>query len=289
LLKSTAIYLAVATIALTVATVRMHASAGGQAPAQNEATGGEASAGKPHFSLSTNPNYGAPDRARGLIDYQAIECLAFRVYKVKKPFEFFKGLNDPHQMGEREKKEVTTDYELKPNPLEKMRAFKVSLLKSIKDYFRRQLHREAREAFNQKFHSDAHLPLNVADYARVPLLNSSQLVDAFRQMLTPLDNQYDNRKVMLGRRDPGVYLIEAVNGDMQAYSIAIVTDLTMITKTSPDGGLVVYAADRKTGAPRDGVQVEAVKGRKSMATGATDASGILKTHIKVERPAKPQP
>ena len=162
------------------------------------------------------------------INYQGIDYLDFRIYRVKQPFEFFKGLNDPHQMGEREKKEVATDYEQKPNPLEKVHTFKVSILKSIKDYFRRQLHREAREAFNQKFHSDARLPLNVADYARFPLLNPDQLVGNWRQVLSPLDNAYDNRMVMLGKREPGVYLVEAVNQDMRAYSIAIVTDLTIL-------------------------------------------------------------
>jgi uncharacterized protein YfaS (alpha-2-macroglobulin family) len=288
-LKSLGVYLAVGAIALTVGAIRMHASASAQggAPDKDAAAGkAEAAAVKPYFSLSTNRTYGSIDRARVWINYQGIDYLDFRVYKVKKPFEFFKGLNDPHQMGEREKTEVASDYGEKPNPLEKVRTFKVSILKSIKDYFRRQLHREAREAFTQKFSSNAHLPLNEADYARVPLLNSDQLVDSFRQPLSPLDNAYDNRMVLLGKRDPGVYLVEAVNADMRAYSIAIVTDLTMITKTSPDGGLVVYTADRKTGAPRDRVQVEAVKGRKSLTTGATDSSGILKTRIKLDAAAK---
>jgi uncharacterized protein YfaS (alpha-2-macroglobulin family) len=290
MLKSLGVYLAVAAAALTIGAIRMHASAGAQGGAQGQgaATGSaQAAPVKPYFSLSTNRTYGSVDRARVWINYQGIDYLDFRVYKVKKPFEFFKGLNDPHQMGEREKTEVATDYSEKPNPLEKVRTFKVSLLKSIKDYFRRQLHREAREAFTQKFSSNAHLPLNVADFARVPLLNPDQLVDSFRQTLSPPDNAYDNRMVMLGKRDQGVYLVEAVNADMRAYSIAIVTDLTMITKTSPDGGLVVYTADRKTGAPRDKVQVEAVKGRKSLTTGTTDSSGILKTRIKLDAAAKP--
>src|SRR5260370_28382960 len=104
---SLAVYLAVAALALTIGTIHMHASAG-QAPAQGAATGGQAAAVKPYFSLSTNRTYGSVDRARVWINYQAIDYLDFRVYRVKKPVEFFKGLNDPHQMGEREKTEVAS-------------------------------------------------------------------------------------------------------------------------------------------------------------------------------------
>ena len=71
--------------------------------------------------------------------------------------------------------------------------------------------------------------------------------------LQPLDTYYDTRMVMLGRRDPGVYLVEAVNGDLRAYTIAIVSDLSLINKTTPTGEMLIYAADRKTGAPREGV------------------------------------
>ena len=112
-------------------------------------------------------------------------------------------------------------------------------------------------------------PLNVADYARVPLLNPDQMVSSWREKLAPLENVYDTRMVMLGKRT-GVYLVEAVNGDLRAYTIAIVTDLTMINKTAPTGEMLIYTADRKSGAPREGVKVEVIKARKTVAKGTTD-------------------
>src|SRR5258707_2272555 len=86
--------------------------------------------------------------------------------------------------------------------------------------------------------------------------------------------------VSLGKQEPGVYLVEAVNGDLRAYSIAIVTNLTMIEKTTKDGQVVVYVVDRKSGAPHEGVNVEVTKAKATRATGSTDKTGDFKAEIK---------
>src|SRR5438552_16597566 len=86
--------------------------------------------------------------------------------------------------------------------------------------------------------------------------------------------------VSLGKQEPGVYLVEAVNGDLRAYSIAIVTNLTMIEKTTKHGQVVVYLVDRKTGAPHEGVSVEVTRAKETLATGATDKTGVFKAEIK---------
>src|SRR5205085_4369991 len=54
---------------------------------------------KPNFSLSTNRAYGPQEKTRIYVNYQGIDALDFRVYKVKDPFKFFKQLANPHQMG----------------------------------------------------------------------------------------------------------------------------------------------------------------------------------------------
>ena len=60
----------------------------------------------------------------------------------------------------------------------------------------------------------------------------------------------------------GVYLVEAVNGELRAYTVAVVTDLTMVNKTAPGGEMVVYAVDRKSGEPRANVKIEIAKGMR---------------------------
>jgi hypothetical protein len=240
--------------------------------------------GKPSFSLSTNRTYGTTENARVWISYQNISDLDFRVYQVEDPVKFFRQLNDPHQMGEEEKREVSVTYEEKgPSLLERITSFKRSFFGSIKRYVRNQLRHESRVTFNQKVRGQGgegdRLPLNFSDYASVPILNSQKRVARFKQPLTPLENEWDQRMVSLGKREPGVYLIEAVNGDLRAYTIAVVTDLTMVNKTAPSGEMLVYAVDRRTGEPRNDVRIEIAKGKKILVTGNTDKDGILRTKI----------
>jgi hypothetical protein len=195
---SLGVYLGVCLFALCVATARLRAQ-GQDQPAPNPAAT-EPVAQKPYFQLSTNHTYGTTDRPRVWINYQAVDHLDFRVYRVAHPVEFFAKLNDPHKMGEREKTEVTQTYEQKPSTLEKVRGFKTSFFKSITNYFRSQLQPASRETLTQKFGGDStRTPLNVADYARVPLLNQDQLVESWRQALKPLENDYDTRMVLIGK------------------------------------------------------------------------------------------
>ena len=103
----------------------------------------------------------------------------------------------------------------------------------IQAFVRGQLRRDSREVFNHKFRKETDIirtPLNVSDYARVPLLNPDMLVSSWREPLPPLENAYDQRMIPLGKRTPGVYLVEAVQNDLRAYTVVVVTDLTMIDR-----------------------------------------------------------
>jgi uncharacterized protein YfaS (alpha-2-macroglobulin family) len=284
-------YIAVIAATIALATLRNQVRGAETAPGA-VASPQPSPAVKPRFSLSTNRTYGANEKARVYVGYQGIDSLDFRVYQVKDPFRFFKQLNSPHQMGREDRNdvaEVAATVDRKPSALEKIRSFKSSVYLTVKNYFRGQLRRESRTAFNDKFRSGEQLPLNEADYARVPLLNSDQITirGSWRQVLTATQNEYDTRMIPLGKLDPSVYLIEAVNGDLRAYTIAVVTDLTMINKTTRDGQMLVYAVDRKSGEPRAGVDVEVVKGKKIMGAGKTDSAGVLRVSLQKDQP-KPQ-
>ncbi|MCW5971493.1 MAG: hypothetical protein KIT57_23540 [Blastocatellales bacterium] len=245
---------------------------------------------KPTFTLSTNRTYGPNDRPRVWISYQGVDHLDFRVYRVRDPLAFFKQLSDPHRMGEEEKSAVSTAYRRTPSFLERVRSFKSSIYVGFKQYIRRQLRHDSRVAFNDKYRGGERRALNQADYARVPLLNPDQMVSSWREMLTPLESEWDSRNVPLDRQPAGVYLVEAVNGDLRAYTVAVVTDLTVLTKTAPSGELLVFAVDRKSGEPQANLRVEVVKERKLLASGQTDPSGMFRTKIqrqKSETPAQP--
>ena len=283
------VYLAVIVSTVALATLRNQVRGAQTAPAAPAASPQPSPAVKPRFSLSTSRTYGADEKARIYIGYQGVDSLDFRVYLVKDPFRFFRQLNSPHQLGEEDRAdvaEVAAAAVSKPSFLEKLRSFKSSVYRAAKNYFRGQLRRESRTAFNDKFRSGQQLPLNDADYARVPLLNPDQRVGSWRQVLTATENEYDTRMIPLDKLNPGVYLIEAVNGDLRAYTIVVVTDLTMINKTTRDGQMLIYAVDRKSGEPRADVQVEVVKGKKVVATGKTDGGGVLKTSVRKDPPTR---
>ena len=96
---------------------------------------------------------------------------------------------------------------------------KLSLFSAVRDYVRTNLLKQHREVFNEKFRKEpeaTRTPLNVADYARVPLLNPDQKVKDWREKLPALENEYDSRMISLGQSRPGVYLIEAVNEGMRS-------------------------------------------------------------------------
>ncbi|HZI46414.1 MAG TPA: MG2 domain-containing protein, partial [Pyrinomonadaceae bacterium] len=238
---------------------------------------------KPYFSLTTNKTYSPNETARVWASYQNVDFLDFRVYRVKDPNKFFKQLDDPHQMGEKEKEVLAKGYGARTSLLERTHRFKLSIFSAVKDYVRDHLLPGHRATFNEKFRKEkesARTPLNVADYARVPLLNPDQKVKDWREKLPTPENEYDQRTVPIGKMDPGVYLIEGVNGDLRAYSIAIVTSLTMVQKSTKDGQVLVYVVDRKTGAPREGADVEITGVKNTLATGKTDKTGVFKTEIK---------
>ncbi len=279
-----AIYVAVIVFTFTLAAWQTHAQAQQPAPVANNAAPQPSPSVKPSFSLQTNRTYGTTEKTRIYLSYQGITALDFRVYKVKDPIKFFTQLENPHRMGVEERAAVTETYRGKPSFLETLRDFKFNLLALFKNYVRQQLRRESRAAFNDQYRSGEQLPLNVADYARVPLLNPDQVVKTFRQALTPLDHSYDTRMVNLGAMPAGVYLVEAVNDKLRAYTIAVVTDLATINKTANDGDMLVFAVDRKTGTPRAEVNLQVIKQGVTVAQGVTDKNGILKTKAK-----KPQP
>ena len=292
ILTAALIYVVAIACALTIATLRSRAKPKPQGPDLTEMLEtkevDKSPAAKPFFSLSTHRTYGTADNPRLWVDYQGVDHLDFRVYQVKDPRQFFTQLKDPHQMGEDEEEEVVSSLPRRKSFLEKVRSFKRWAYSGVQTFVRAQLRRDSRQAFNQKFRKEAdpvRTPLNVADYARVPLLNPDMLVTSWRELLPPLENEYDKRMIPLGKRSAGVYLVEAVANELRAYTVVVVTDLTMIDKTTSDGELLIYTVDRKTGEPRPGSQVEVVREKKTIASGVTDKQGILRTRIEKPKPA----
>jgi alpha-2-macroglobulin len=244
------------------------------------APGATASEFKPFFSLSTNRTFSTSENPHLWLDHRGLESLDFRVYRINDPRQFFSELNNPHQMGEDEQEQLTNNLSSRPSLLERLRVVKLRAYTGIRNYFREQVRNDTRRSFNQKLRgSDKRMALNVADYARVPLLNPNRLVTSWRESLPLLDSYFDRRMISLGKRESGVYLVEAAGADLRAYTVFVVTDLAIVEKLSPNGDLLVYAADRKSGAPQADAHIEIVKARNTIAGGTTNSEGIFRTKI----------
>lgn len=281
ILSPVLVYIAIIAAAFFIADQRIH-SAEAETQRFIPVTENEPVDVKPFFSLSTNRTYATSENARLWLDHRGVEKLDFRVYRVNDPQRFFSQLSNPHQMGEDEQEQLALRVSAEPTVLERVRAVKVWAYSGIRNYFRDQLKQNTRVTFNHKFRAEEtarRVPLNVADFARVPLLNPSQLVTSWREPLPSITNYYDRRMIPLGKRESGVYLVEAVGGNLRAYTVVVVTDLATVEKASGNGELLVYAVDRKTGEPRADARVDIVKERNTIASGRTNSDGIFRTKV----------
>ena len=83
-----------------------------------------------------------------------------------------------------------------------------------------------------------------------------------------------NRMIPLGKLQPGLYLVEAMIGYYRATTLVFVTDTVAITKTAHDQ-LLVWTADRATGAPRPAAKILLTDGAGVLESGVTDGDGVL--------------
>jgi len=121
-LTTAAIYLIVVASAFGFNVIRSRAA---KAPAEAAPPAPTIVSSKPYFSLTTNRSYSPNETARLWASYQNVEYLDFRVYRVKDPSKFFKQLDDPHQMGEKEKEAVSQGYGSRISILERTHRLKI--------------------------------------------------------------------------------------------------------------------------------------------------------------------
>lgn len=223
------------------------------------------------FTLSSSEVFTTRDSAAFNLTFQRITQLDFRVYKVRDPLKFFAGLRDPHQLGSEER----------PVPqerswIERLAEWKARQRREIRSFFRGQVSSDYRVQRRQSRDRDEiaqRVTLNQTSFAQVPLLNPDQLVTSWRELL-PSYRDPEYRRVPLEIKEPGVYLVEAVSGVLRAYTIVIVSDVGVVTKVAP-GQLMVFAADRFTGEPKTGCDVQVLADQKPVGGGVTADDGVL--------------
>jgi uncharacterized protein YfaS (alpha-2-macroglobulin family) len=237
------------------------------------ALSGQAQAPNAYFSLSTNKTF-LPGEKVGIRVYSTnVEALEFRVYKVKDPVAFFNRLDNVHEFGH-----VSPHEEIdKRTFLERFHDWKHDLWVTIRDFFRMQFSRRSR-AHIRESQAEVHQSGGAADvFAQIPVLNSSQLVARWRQQM-PHRFYSETNQIPVPSLAKGVYVVEATDGALRAYTVVLVTELGAVTKVAP-GQILIFTADRRTGAPVADAKVQLWTNKKETAPLKTDASGLAQTSI----------
>lgn len=225
----------------------------------------------PAFSLASGQVVSTRERAYVQLGFQQVDALDFRVYRVKDPFAFLQGLRDAHTLGSPEPL-VPQEQTL----VERLAAWKASWRGTFRSFVRAQLseqHLARRREVRDTRTVQLRQVVGMTNFAQVPLLNPSQVVSTWREVLPRVrDVQY--RRIPLDLPGPGLYLVEAVRAPHRAYTVVIVSNIGVVAKTAP-GQLLVYAADRFTGEPVPGCIVRAIANQKTIAEGGTDATGVM--------------
>ncbi|MBZ5607180.1 MAG: alpha-2-macroglobulin [Acidobacteriia bacterium] len=233
------------------------------------AAGLSQSENEPYFSLSSFRTFGSNGKPQVGLSAWNVDSLEFRLYRIQDPLKFFQQIEDPHQFGGRA-----------PQPprertlLERIHIWKHALRTDIRRSLRAQFNEPPSAHFESLFprQSKPGPASKETQYAEAPVLNSQQLVLSFVQPVRSR-TRWDRQNVDLNVRDKGVYLVEAVRKDLRAYTLLIVSDLVMISKTG-DGRIVNLVVDRNTGQPLEGVSIAMLTKDGEAGSAQTNGDGI---------------
>jgi len=229
---------------------------------------------QPYFSLSSAKTFAPGERATVELSAVDVAALDFRVYRVNDPVAFFAKLEDAHQFGgraQRPERELTA--------IERFHRWK------------RHWHSSMRNVFREQFSNDAWADVRtwgrgksderetgVTNFAAAPLLNSQQVVATWRQRVQS-EGRWRGQSIGVDVKDEGVYLVEAARGELRAYTILMVTDIGVISKSAP-GKVVAFVANRRTSEPvadcAVAVQATLSKAKRTEPfAGRTNAQGLV--------------
>ena len=162
---------------------------------------------RPSFSVSSGTIATSREKPAIYLTFRQLDHLDFRVYRVKDPVAFLSGLKDPHQLGSEEPLVAQT-----PTLLERIADWKAEWRVRIHSFWRGQFsydyRHQRRMAMDQKT-VVLRRTVNVNSFAQVPVLNASQLVTSWREILPPL-RDIDVRRIPIDVQEPGMYVVEAV-------------------------------------------------------------------------------
>ncbi|MEZ5403313.1 MAG: alpha-2-macroglobulin family protein [Bryobacteraceae bacterium] len=240
--------------------------------------------GRAYFSLSSGRTYAPGESPAISLWAQNVKKLEFRLYRVSDPEKFFLNLEDDHRFGGQAPRR-TSDRTL----LEKIRRWKGTLRTRLRNVARAQFNQESRGAIRSWRQPERQPaagpppPRNLESFADVPVLNSQQLVKRWEQPIDTKD-RWSSATVKIPTADKGVYMIEATDGRLQAYTIVSISETALLTK-SAKGRLLGRLVRRDTGAPVSGAKFAAYANldRDKLGEAETNSDGFAEIAVPGER------
>jgi len=227
------------------------------------------------FSLTSQRTYLPGEKPEVALYSHNLGTLEFRVYRVNDPVKFFSQMQNMHMFGGQGPhmpKQARTW-------LEKFHAWKHHIWAVIRDFLRAQFTPASRHEI-RIWRAGGEQPKGpqVQNYALLPLLNQQQVVAVWKFTI-PAHERWESQAVPIPVSEKGVYLVEATNGSLRAYTIVVITEIAIITKTAP-GRLMSFVVDRRSGDPISGAQLRVWIDQQEVAAKPTDQQGLVDTVLK---------
>ncbi|HTR66625.1 MAG TPA: MG2 domain-containing protein, partial [Terriglobales bacterium] len=229
-----------------------------------------------YFSVTTSKTFRPNEKPKVELYAHDVEVLEFRVYRVNDPLKFFQGLDDVHQFGPQYSPRDKVDER---TWLERFHDWKMEWWHRIRNFFRHQYSAGSRAEIRER-HSQGAQRSNVtssAGFVDVPILNSQQLVARWRMTLPPTYVS-ESSDLPMDSLPAGAYVVEATDGHYRAYSVLLISQMAIVTKTSK-GHLLAFTADRDSGSPVAGVLVTTWRSKQVAAQCTTDSQGLGEASI----------
>ena len=232
------------------------------------------------FSLTSQRTYLPGEKPEVSVYSHNVKALEFRVYRVNDPVKFFSQMQELHNFGGHAPALPKQAHTW----LEKFHAWKHRIWAWIRDFVRAQFSAESRQKIRlwQMGGSEKKSGAKVESYAQVPVLNQQQVVSVWNWTV-PAHDRWESQSVAIPVSEKGVYLVEATNGTLRAYTIIVVTEIAVITKAAP-GRLMSFVVNRRTGDPIAGIMVRVWVDQKEVAAKTTDQQGLLDTKLTEAKP-----
>ncbi len=230
------------------------ASSGAHAAAPPAAASSGPKAGS--FTLSTARSFAPGEKPKIHLYARNVDQLEFRVYHVADPEKFVSNLPELHTFGIDRQGNSEVEQIDEETWLERFHDWKHSLWNDVRDVIRGQLSRETRTALDGKQSGMVKRSriVGVAEFAQIPLLNDKQLVARWHQQMPPTFVS-DGQSLPIDPLPAGMYLIEATDAHLKAYTILMVSETALLTRKGDDGEILAFTVDRKTGVPVAGAKL----------------------------------